>query len=97
MARTKEFDRDAALDRAMHVFWKKGYEATSLPDLLQAMGIARQSLYDTFGEKHALFMAALERYTQLILTTFAQTIGVNEGARAVDPHAGNVSVSVAAP
>ncbi|QSQ27091.1 TetR/AcrR family transcriptional regulator [Pyxidicoccus parkwayensis] len=62
MARTKEFDREEALDRAMHVFWDKGYEATSLSDLLDAMGIARQSLYDTFGDKHALFMEALDRY-----------------------------------
>ena len=62
MARTREFDREAALDRAMHIFWEQGYEATSLPDLLTAMGIARQSLYDTFGDKHALFLEALERY-----------------------------------
>ncbi len=62
MARTKEFDREEALDRAMQVFWDKGYEATSLSELLEAMGIARQSLYDTFGDKHALFLEALERY-----------------------------------
>ncbi len=62
MARTREFDRDEALDRAMHVFWDQGYEATTLPDLLAAMGIARQSLYDTFGDKHALFLHALARY-----------------------------------
>lgn len=46
----------------MHVFWDQGYEATTLPDLLAAMGIARQSLYDTFGDKHALFLHALARY-----------------------------------
>ncbi|WP_164018353.1 TetR/AcrR family transcriptional regulator [Pyxidicoccus trucidator] len=62
MARTKEFDREEALDRAMQVFWDKGYEATSLSELLEAMGIARQSLYDTFGDKHALFLEALDRY-----------------------------------
>lgn len=62
MARTKEFDREQALDQAMHVFWRKGYEGASLGDLLEAMGIARQSLYDTFGDKHALYLAALERY-----------------------------------
>jgi TetR/AcrR family transcriptional repressor of nem operon len=62
MARTREFDREEALDRAMQVFWDKGYEATSLSDLLEAMGIARQSLYDTFGDKHALFLEALARY-----------------------------------
>ncbi|NVB80284.1 MAG: TetR/AcrR family transcriptional regulator [Kofleriaceae bacterium] len=62
MPRTKEFDRDAALERAMQVFWGKGYAATSLDDLLKAMGIGRQSLYDTFGDKRQLFVAALDRY-----------------------------------
>jgi len=62
VARTKEFDRDQALDKAMNLFWRCGYEATSLDALLKTMGIARQSLYDTFGDKHALFLAALERY-----------------------------------
>jgi TetR/AcrR family transcriptional regulator, transcriptional repressor for nem operon len=66
VARTKEFDRDAALDRAMHVFWEKGYEAASLSELVDAMGIGRQSLYDTFGDKHALFLAALARYNARI-------------------------------
>src|SRR5258705_8447681 len=46
----------------MHVFWQRGYEATSLPDLLDAMSIGRQSMYDTFGDKRALFLEALERY-----------------------------------
>ena len=62
MARTKEFDREAVLDKAMRLFWRQGYEATSLHDLTAAMGIGRQSLYDTFGDKHALFLAALDRY-----------------------------------
>lgn len=68
MARTKEFDREHALERAMQVFWRQGYEATSLADLLEAMGIARQSLYDTFGDKHALFLAALARYDERAIT-----------------------------
>lgn len=62
MARTKEFDREQALDRAMHAFWERGYEGTSLPELLAAMGIGRQSMYDTFGDKRALYLLALERY-----------------------------------
>lgn len=62
MARTKEFDREAVLDKAMRLFWRQGYEAASLRDLLAEMGIGRQSMYDTFGDKHALFLAALDRY-----------------------------------
>lgn len=62
MARSKTFDVDEALDRALDVFWRRGYEAASMRELQQAMGIGRQSLYDTFGDKHALFVAAMERY-----------------------------------
>src|ERR1700676_2727693 len=62
MARPREFDRDAAVERAMSVFWRKGYEATSTEDLLCAMGIGRQSMYDTFGDKHRLYLEALKCY-----------------------------------
>ncbi|ADO73104.1 TetR/AcrR family transcriptional regulator [Stigmatella aurantiaca] len=62
MARTKEFDRDEALKRAMFVFWEKGYEATSTDDLLRAMGIGRQSMYDTFGDKRRIYLEALRYY-----------------------------------
>lgn len=50
------------LHQAMLLFWKKGFEATSIPDLLQVMGISRSSLYDTFSDKQALYIAALEHY-----------------------------------
>jgi TetR/AcrR family transcriptional repressor of nem operon len=62
MARPKEFDRDVAVERAMSVFWSKGYAATSTDDLLQAMKIGRQSMYDTFGDKRRLYVEALEKY-----------------------------------
>jgi TetR/AcrR family transcriptional regulator, transcriptional repressor for nem operon len=62
MARPKEFDRDDVVTRAMAVFWEKGYEATSTEDLLRAMGIGRQSMYDTFGDKRRLYLEALQRY-----------------------------------
>jgi TetR/AcrR family transcriptional regulator, transcriptional repressor for nem operon len=64
MVRPKEFDRDAAVERAMSVFWSKGYAATSTDDLLQAMQIGRQSMYDTFGDKRRLYVEALKRYQQ---------------------------------
>ncbi|HEY3801014.1 MAG TPA: TetR/AcrR family transcriptional regulator [Kofleriaceae bacterium] len=84
MARTKEFDRERALDRAMHVFWRQGYAATSLPDLLRAMGIGRQSMYDTFGDKHALFLEALARYigrTDATRACFEQASSVRRAFR----------------
>ena len=62
MARTKEFEPERALERAKNLFWERGYEATSLRDLLEAMGIGQGSFYGTFGGKHALFLAALDRY-----------------------------------
>jgi AcrR family transcriptional regulator len=62
MGRARAFDADEALDRAMTVFWTKGYEGASLSDLTEAMGINRPSLYATYGNKEALFRKALERY-----------------------------------
>jgi len=62
--RPRSFDRDAALERAMEVFWSKGYEATSLNDLTEAMGINPPSLYAAFGDKERLYLQAVERYLQ---------------------------------
>ena len=65
MARHKEFERDEALQKAMEVFWARGYEATSMQNLVEHMGINRQSLYDTFGDKHSLYLEALDRYQEV--------------------------------
>ena len=62
MARPREFDREEALERATGVFWAKGFASTSTDDLLTAMGIGRQSLYNAFQDKRALYLEALERY-----------------------------------
>ncbi|MEU6492064.1 TetR/AcrR family transcriptional regulator [Streptomyces sp. NPDC046984] len=62
MARTKEFDPDAALQAALELFWRCGYEATSMSDLVEHLGIGRASLYATFGSKHELYLKAFDRY-----------------------------------
>ncbi len=62
MPRTKAFDTDEALDRALRIFWRNGYEGTSMQDLVDGMQINRASLYDTFGNKEALYLAALQQY-----------------------------------
>lgn len=64
MGRPRTFDVDKALDSALLVFWKKGYEGTTLPDLTEAMGINRPSLYAAFGNKENLFRKALDRYSE---------------------------------
>jgi len=65
MARHKEFNRDEVLRKAMEVFWSHGYEAASINTLVKHMGINRQSLYDTFGDKHALYLQAIDLYRKV--------------------------------
>jgi TetR/AcrR family transcriptional repressor of nem operon len=60
--RPRNFDVEAAVERAMDVFWSRGYHATALPDLLRATRLSRGSLYAAFGDKHSLFLRALDRY-----------------------------------
>jgi TetR/AcrR family transcriptional repressor of nem operon len=62
MARPREFDEATALDAAIACFWQRGYEATSVRDLADKMGLSAPSLYNAYGDKHALFVLALERY-----------------------------------
>ncbi len=60
--RPRTFDRDQALEAALELFWRQGYTVTAIGDLTEQMGIGRQSLYDTFGDKHSLYLEALQRY-----------------------------------
>ena len=62
--RPREFDIDRALEAATQQFWAVGYEATSLQDLLKSMGLSKSSLYQTFGNKHELFVRCLDHYQQ---------------------------------
>jgi TetR/AcrR family transcriptional repressor of nem operon len=62
VARTREFDTEAAMTRAMELFWSRGYEATSVRDLTSHLGIGQGSLYAAFGDKEGLYRAALEHY-----------------------------------
>ena len=62
IGRPREFDVDKALDLALQVFWRKGYEGTSMADLTETMGITKPSLYSAFGNKEELFRKALDRY-----------------------------------
>lgn len=64
MPRTKAFDPDVVLDRAVSLFWQRGYESVSVQDLVDHLGVSRSSLYQTFGDKQALYLAALDRYRQ---------------------------------
>ncbi|MBU3184174.1 TetR/AcrR family transcriptional regulator [Clostridium estertheticum] len=66
MGRSKEFDENVVLQKAMELFWEQGYEKTSLSDLVERMGVHRRSLYDTFGDKHTLFLKAIGCYEKLI-------------------------------
>jgi TetR/AcrR family transcriptional repressor of nem operon len=68
--RPRGFDEEQVLDRAMFLFWKRGYEATGVTELEQATGLGRQSLYGAFGDKRALFLRIVERYFDRVLKPF---------------------------
>ncbi|MEV6126408.1 TetR family transcriptional regulator [Streptomyces violaceusniger] len=80
MARTREFDTEAALSRAMELFWTRGYEATSVRDLTQHLGIGQGSLYAAFGGKDGLYRAALEHYRTTLAAAALRSL--EEGADA---------------
>lgn len=80
MPRPQTFEYQAVLDKAMCVFWAQGYEATSVDDLITATGLARQSMYSTFGNKHAFYLAALQHYQEML---GARMLGAMKGAQGV--------------
>ena len=64
MARPREFDEEAVLDAAVQCFWARGYESTSVKDLMEATGLTAASLYNAYGDKRAMFRTALDRYIE---------------------------------
>jgi TetR/AcrR family transcriptional repressor of nem operon len=70
----KQFDQQQALVKALEVFWDKGYEATSMQDLVRQMGVNRASMYDTFGNKYELFKQSLDAYCQQSLVNIKQVL-----------------------
>ena len=77
--RPRSFDTEAAVERAMGVFWSRGYHGTALPDLLRATKLSRGSLYAAFGGKHALFLRALDRYIADALARIDVELGPRHG------------------
>ena len=72
--RPRSFDRDAALETAMQLFWSKGFENTSKRDLMEATGVASQSLYNAFGDKHELFMESIRHYAETRMALLADVL-----------------------
>src|SRR5205085_10050117 len=87
MARPREFDVEAALERAMDAFWTKGYEATSLDDLCEVTGLSRSSLYATFGSKRNLLLRTVDHYaaqrSPSIVAVLARPLRVQEAFAAL--------------
>jgi TetR/AcrR family transcriptional regulator, transcriptional repressor for nem operon len=81
MARPRQFDEEDVLERAMHAFWSHGYERTSLDDLLECTQLSKSSLYGAFGDKHSLFIRALERYSLSQQRLAADALGGAEKLR----------------
>ncbi|MFB7495959.1 TetR/AcrR family transcriptional regulator [Streptomyces sp. NPDC056161] len=81
MARTREFDTEAAVSRAMDLFWANGYEATSVRDLTQHLGIGQGSLYAAFGDKDGLYRAALEHYRATLAAAALRSLEEGTDAR----------------
>jgi TetR/AcrR family transcriptional regulator, transcriptional repressor for nem operon len=81
MPRPKNFDPTEALDCALQVFWNRGYEATSLQELLDAMTLSKSSFYETFGSKHALYLAAIDRYRETALAQYVRILKDQDDGR----------------
>jgi TetR/AcrR family transcriptional repressor of nem operon len=84
MAGVKQFDRSEILDRAMALFWTRGYEATSIHDLVEATGVNRGSIYATFGDKKGLFLAVLDHYLETVAKSMMAELSDPDPRRAIE-------------
>jgi TetR/AcrR family transcriptional repressor of nem operon len=84
MAGVKQFDRSEVLDRAMALFWTRGYEATSIHDLVEATGVNRGSIYATFGDKKGLFLAVLDHYLETVAKSMMAELSDPDPRRAIE-------------
>jgi TetR/AcrR family transcriptional repressor of nem operon len=87
MARHKEFDKAAVLQKAMLLFWRQGYESTSVRDLIQATGISSSSLYESFGDKRAIYIAALRLYCEGEQSSFIALHQQHDNLKTILAHA----------
>ncbi|HEX9512255.1 MAG TPA: TetR/AcrR family transcriptional regulator [Puia sp.] len=83
MARTKDFNEEEVLDKALAIFWQKGYNGTSMQDLVEELGISRSSMYDTYTDKYSLFLKSLEKYRKQTAGALLQMINEAESPKAV--------------
>ncbi|QGQ96889.1 TetR/AcrR family transcriptional regulator [Paenibacillus psychroresistens] len=81
MARSKEFEVNTVLNKAMDLFWRQGYEKTSMQELVSHMGIHRRSLYDTFGDKHSLYMEVMNRYKTIMTANIKNRVEQSNSAK----------------
>lgn len=81
MARTKDFDQQEVLGKAVCLFWHKGYNGTSMQELVDNLGISRSSLYDTFGDKRTLYLKALEFYQNLSTGKICKMVSESKSAK----------------
>lgn len=97
MAGIKQFNEDETLERAMHVFWRQGYGATSMPDLAKATGVQRGSLYHAYGDKQHIFLLAFERYRKYYLDKVRQHMRLDDPEAALRAYFAYVISSMSEP
>jgi len=81
ISRPREFDVDEAIRSSLEVFWRQGYDGTSMEDLLEATGLHKGSLYKAFGDKRSLYITCLDRYTSFLLDAWKKTRAANASPR----------------